>query len=689
MGTSRRVSPPAQWAGAATGLVLLAVYLLTLAPDVTLWDSAELTTAFHTLGVPHPPGTPLFVLIGRVWTWALAPLGVAQAANVLSAVSTAAACGLLASLLARWTGRTLAALAAGISAGVGSTVWLNATETEVYSVALLLAAVTLFAADRAGREEDVRWTVLVGYLLALAVPLHLFALVAAPGAVALASTSEGGRWRTRRLLSLSIVLLGVVAVGTVRLPLLAAAGAAAAALEMYRRQRRGTVMSSALAVTPLLSAAALGLSVIAVMVIRARFDPFLNEGNPVSLSALSDVIARRQYSVASLWPRQAPLWLQIGNVLEYADWQFALALAPGPLPDWGRTAVTVLFATLGLAGAAVHRRCDRRSWRAMLLLMTSATVGVVLYLNLKAGPSFGHGVLAVGTPREARERDYFFVFAFWLWGAWAGLGAVALSGRLQGGIERRLRSVNWRLGASATAAGVGLLVAASPIVLNWSAVDRRRGADATLAADVGRALLGASPARAVLLTAGDLDSYPIWYRQAVHGERGDVTVVVIPMLPAAWYRAELARRNQLLPWPDGGNWKGEEATVRQIAEAAGQQDRPLAASALLERAALEAAGGDWAAAGVVNLRQDVEWRAGDVGTRRTEGFAVLDGTTAARTVALVRRQLPRDGPLPSSMDPAARRMRSLLECARLVAEGAASPTDSTVWALLDSRCNLP
>src|SRR5690606_10595155 len=96
----------------------------------------------------------------------------------------------------------------------------------------------------------------------------------------------------------------------------------------------------------MLGVAAVALSVVAVMVVRARFDPFVNAGDPSTLGALTDVLARRQYAVAAPWPRQAPLWLQLGNVVEYADWQVALGLAPGPAPTWGRTSITVLFALL-------------------------------------------------------------------------------------------------------------------------------------------------------------------------------------------------------------------------------------------------------------------------------------------------------------------------------------------------------
>jgi hypothetical protein len=501
--------------------------MLTLAPGVTLWDSGEFLAAIRSFGVPHPPGTPLYILIGKVWSMAFASVfGFARSINLLSAVCTAFGCGILTSLFAKWSGDGFAATAAGLTAGLMSTVWGSATETEVYAVAFLFGCMMLWAADRAGEDSDARYALLTAYLAGLAWTLHISALLVLPSAILLVFSTRDGYF--------------AVPVG-----------------RRYADGRREAHSFAKLLRASIL-VALVGMTCIAFLLIRARHDPAINQGNPSTYGALLDVILRSQYDVPSLWPRQAPLYIQFGNLVEYADWQFAKGLAPEAPPSWWRTPITVLYAILGVVGFVAHRTVDRRSWRAMAVLFLVSTIGVVLYLNLKAGPSFGAGVLPPNALHEARERDYFFFFAFVGWGLWAGYGAIRLS-----------RALPMPLNL------VAMLMPFAPALLNWSAVDRRTDAVEARARLDEADMLARVPPSGVFLAHGDNDTYPLWYLQQGEGTRKDVTVVAVPLLGAKWYREELARRYKLLDSATVERWPGRDSVVAVLTRRAYDQNRPV------------------------------------------------------------------------------------------------------------------
>ena len=496
-------------AGVVVFVLLLVIYFATLAPGVTYWDAGEFLAAMKTLGIPHPPGTPLFILIGNVWGRALSPiLGFAAAVNLLSAVCTAAACALFASMMARWTGDSVVALAGGMLAGLMSSVWLNANETEVYAPALLMSALFLFAADR-------KWLVLLAYLFGLGWALQLSALVAAPAAILLALQG----YRARRIPFVSMILVAL-----------------------------------------------LGASVVFFMLVRAQHDPGVNQGNPSTWTAFTDVITRKQYLPVSILPRQAPWYIQIGNFFEYADWQVALGLHPEAPPSIARTSLTIFYAALGVVGFVWHKRRDAASWRVMTLLFTCGTLGVIAYLNMKASPSYGVGFLPPGAKHEARERDYFFALAFVCWGMWAGAGAIRLFARL---------GKQWQL--------TGLAVALMPAFFNLPATNRRLPLDSVAPRDSAMRILSPAPRNAVVFAYGDNDTYPVWYMQQVEGTRRDVTMVTIPLIGATWYRAELGRRYGLLDRDKIEHWRGYTETIRAICEAAKNSGRPVIARKVRDR----------------------------------------------------------------------------------------------------------
>lgn len=515
--------PPAFIAGGISAVIMFAAYLATAAPDLTFWDASELITAAHTLGIPHPPGTPLWVLLGNVAAKVFAAAGPARAATLLSVCAGALTAGVGAAMTARWIG-TRGAVAAAVSAGAMYSIWANATEAEVYAVSLFMSVVLLAVGEVAGREhiaEDTRarWRALIVFMAALAISVHLSVWVVLPAVVTLA-------WRGARPTYLDLMIW--CALG------------------------------------------ALGLSAVAILPLLSSAQPALDTGHPVTLHAILDLLQRKQYAVAGLWPRSAPLWLQWGNVFEWADWQVAFGVHPIAPPSFARTFLTVAWMWFAVLGIRTLYRHDKRVGRAMLLLIVCGTIGVATWLNMKAGPSYGVGILPVGAPHEARERDYFFVLGFWGWGLVAGTGLTTLS-----------RSLLRRLPLALAILPLGL--AAVPLVLNRSVVDRTRMPLATLPRTVARLLLDAVPLGGVLYTAGDNDTFPLWYLQQVEDFRPDVTVITIPLLGADWYRAQLHERNKLLEQGRASSWPGLDAVLQESVLAATAQQRAVRVSVLVSR----------------------------------------------------------------------------------------------------------
>src|ERR1043165_7933983 len=84
---------PSYLAALAVSVVTLALYLATLAPSTAMWDTSEYIAAAYTLGLPHPPGNPLFVIIGRVFSILPIASTVAIRINILAAICSAVSAG--------------------------------------------------------------------------------------------------------------------------------------------------------------------------------------------------------------------------------------------------------------------------------------------------------------------------------------------------------------------------------------------------------------------------------------------------------------------------------------------------------------------------------------------------------------------------------------------------------------------
>jgi hypothetical protein len=159
-------------------------------------------------------------------------------------------------------------------------------------------------------------------------------------------------------------------------------------------------------------------------------------------------------------------------------------------------------------------------------LFGTLSVALVYYLNFKYGYSLQAPVPDRGL-HEVRERDYFFVVSFSVWGLWAGMGIATL-----------WKELAQETGASLKRASPFLAFAFIPLLLNWSWASRN---DDYSARDWAYNLLMSVEPYSVLFTNGDNDTFPLWYLQEVEGIRRDVTVIVTSYLNTDWYTKQLKR----------------------------------------------------------------------------------------------------------------------------------------------------
>ena len=212
----------------------------------------------------------------------------------------------------------------------------------------------------------------------------------------------------------------------------------------------------------------------------------------------------------------------------YFSWQWA--------KDWGggvQRALAVAFGALGLVGGWRHWRADKRSAMAMTALLVTLVPVLIFYLNFKYG--FSQYPDRPTLPREVRERDYFFIVSFAMWGLWAAMGLAAIMEWIQSALSARVsdRDRRWALASPV------LLVALVPFFGNRLAASR---AGEWMARDFAYDMLQSVDPYGILVTAGDNDTFPLWYAQEVEHIRQDVTVLNLSLANTDWYDRQLERR---------------------------------------------------------------------------------------------------------------------------------------------------
>ena len=184
------------------GLVFLGafiVYALTVQRTLSFWDCGEFIAVSYILGIPHPPGTPLFVILGRLFSIIPFVEDIAYRVNYLSVISSAATAMFSYLLTVRLVGyffgdkkndrlNRIIAYIGGIVSGFfvafSETNWGNSVETEVYGLSLGLMVMMIWLTVRyfeeRGTMKAARTMVLVMYLALVGVGIHLTVFLVVP-----------------------------------------------------------------------------------------------------------------------------------------------------------------------------------------------------------------------------------------------------------------------------------------------------------------------------------------------------------------------------------------------------------------------------------------------------------------------------------------------------------------------------
>ena len=512
---------PSYRAAAIVSAAIFVLYLVTLAPSTAMWDTSEYIAAAYTFGLPHPPGNPFFILIGRFF--AILPIApnVAMRINILAALCSAGAAGmwflitervLVGWLAERWQ-RIVGGSLAAVLGATAFTVWSQSVVNEkVYTISLLgLALVSWLTVrwcdDPYGAKAD-RLLVMIAYLSGLGYANHMAGFLALP-AVGIAILVR--RWAVMLRWKLLLAIAGALLLG----------------------------------MTPFLT-----------QPLRAAYFPAINEGEPTGCTTrigasctLSQTTVDRfmynfnrgQYGKPALSDRQAPFFAQVGMWWLYFRWQW---LRDSFQNHSGLQAMfATLFLFLGGLGGYVHWKRDRKSFAYFGPLMFMVTIALIYYMNFKYGssqaPELGESV-----PREVRDRDYFYLWSYSAWSVWTALGLVFVWETIAVVIKSERVTVaddaltlptqrSWKMATPI------LALAIVPLFANWKSASR---AGQTDTADYATDLLNSVEPYGILVTAGDNDTFPLWYAQEVEGIRKDVIVACLSLLNTDWYTRQLLRR---------------------------------------------------------------------------------------------------------------------------------------------------
>lgn len=329
-------------------VIALVVYWITMEPTASFWDCGEFIAASYKLQVPHPPGAPLFLLIGRLFSF----LSFGDRSEIAYWINfSSVLAGAFTSMFLFWSitllakklmllntasvidiSKTITLLGAGLVGSLAYTftdsAWFSSVEAEVYSMSSFFTAFIVWAMLKWETIEDEshasRWLIFIFYSIGLTIGIHLLNLIAIP-ALALIfyfKKYKPGKWGITATLLLSVILIFMIYdviipglptlagkfeiffVNSLGLPFASGAvffgvliiGSLIFGIYYSHRKRKHILNTALLAVTFIL----IGYSSYTMVVIRSNFNTPINENDPSDVMRFVRYLKREQYGTRPL-----------------------------------------------------------------------------------------------------------------------------------------------------------------------------------------------------------------------------------------------------------------------------------------------------------------------------------------------------------------------------------------------------
>ncbi len=307
------------------------IYFMTMSPTVSFWDCGEFIATSYTLGVPHPPGSPLYLIIGRIFSMLPFNDDIAFRVNIISPIVSAIAVMLLYLIIvkfaASWRGginnKSDAVIAFG-GALVGSLTfaftdshWFNAVEAEVYAMStfftVIVAWLILHWAERADKPGNERYILIIAYILGLATGVHILNLLALPFiALIIYFKKLPFNWKTFLITTgitgfTFLVIHNGIIKGLPKLAvLIGLTGVCISVLIVFgamiwaikeRKKLLSIIFTSIVLIL-------IGYSSYTIIFIRSGQDPVIDENDPETIASAISYLEREQYGAVGRFPRR-------------------------------------------------------------------------------------------------------------------------------------------------------------------------------------------------------------------------------------------------------------------------------------------------------------------------------------------------------------------------------------------------